>query len=251
MSYSSVNMKTGHPTPKYYLIRSILRARLQREHAPGSRLPSELELCREFRTSRITIQQALALLEKDGLIRREQGRGTFYLGEPEHAPQGKLSGLLESVMKYRAGAFARVVSKKVVPANPRVARRLGLPPGSSVVSIDRVGVIDDQPTLYIAAYLPEAIGSRLLDDDAELSQRKAIVSILQDKHGIQITSVQQTIAATLADPSFSSHLGVEMGEPVLEVERTYFGVGGLPVNFSVSFYRTDRYRFEIAMKEWR
>jgi GntR family transcriptional regulator len=254
LSYSPVNMKrgqSGQPLPKYYLIRSVLRARLQREHAPGSKLPSELDLCREFGTSRITIQQALALLEKDGLIRREQGRGTFYLGEPEHAPKGKLSGLLESVMKYRAGAFARVVSKKVVAATPRVAERLRLSPGSPVVSIDRVGVIDDQPILYIAAYLPEPIGSKLLDDDAELSQRKAIVSILQDKHGIQIASVQQTIAATLADPIFAPHLGVEMGEPVLEVERTYFGGDGRPVNFSVSFYRTDRYRFEIAMKEWR
>jgi GntR family transcriptional regulator len=239
------------PLPKYYLIRSVLRARFQREYGPEARLPTELDLCREFGASRITIQQALALLEKDGLIRREQGRGTFYLGEPEPPPQGKLSGLLESVIKYRAGAFARVIHKKVVPATPRVAERLRIAPQSTVVSIDRVGVVDAQPVLYIAAFLPELIGARLLADDTELSQRRPIASILQDKHGIEITSVQQTIAATLADPAFAGHLGVEMGEPVLEVERTYIGKTGQPVNFSISFYRTDRYRFEIAMKEWR
>lgn len=63
--------------------------------------------------------------------------------------------------------------------------------------------------------------------------------------------MQQTIAATLADPAFAAHLGVEVGEPVLEVERLYLGADGQPVNFSITFYRTDRYRFEIVMKEWR
>ncbi len=237
--------------PKYHLIKSVLRAHLQREYTPGSRLPSELELCQLFGASRVTIKQALALLEADGLIRREQGRGTFYLGDWARPTKAKLSGLLDSVMRYREGAFARVVGKRVVPASPRVAERLRLAQGSRVVAIERVGIIDDEPILFVSAHLPEDVGARLLEDDGELSQRKAIVSILQDKHGVEIASVQQTIAATSADPAFAGHLGVELGEPVLEVERTYFDVGDRPVNFSIAFYRTDRYRFEIAMKEWR
>ncbi len=239
------------PLPKYHLIKSVLRAHLQREYTPGSRLPSELELCRLFGASRVTVQQALALLEAEGLIRREQGRGTFYLGERARPAEAKLSGLLESVMRYREGAFARVVGKQVVRASPRVAERLHLAPGSRVVSIERVGIIDGEPILFVSAHLPEDVGARLLEDDDELNQRKAIVSILQDKYGVEIGSVRQTIAATSADPVFAGHLGVEVGEPVLEVERTYFGTGSRPVNFSIAFYRTDRYRFEIAMKEWR
>jgi GntR family transcriptional regulator len=242
-------MRTGQP--KYQLIRSILRARLQRDCTPGARVPPEHELCRTFGASRITVQQALALLEKDGLIRREQGRGTFYLGEPAPVTEAKLSGILESLMKYREGAYARVVGKRIIAATPRLAQRLGVPSESPLVSIDRVGIIDEQPVLYITAFLPEPIGARLLSDDEELNQRRAIVSILQDKYGIQIVSVQQTIAATLADPVFAHHLGIEVGEPVLEVERIYLGVDGRAVNFSTAFYRTDRYRFEIAMKEWR
>ncbi|HXH84184.1 MAG TPA: GntR family transcriptional regulator [Candidatus Tectomicrobia bacterium] len=242
---------TGRPTPKYLTIRSLLRARLQRDYTPGARLPPEHELCRTFGVSRITVQQALTLLEKDGLIRREQGRGTFYLGEPGQVAEGKLSGLLESLMKYREGAYARVVGKRVVAASPRLAARLGVEPESPLVSIDRVGIIDEEPVLYISAFLPEPIGAPLLTEDDELSQRKAIVSILQDKYGICIASVQQTIAARLADPVFAGHLGIEIGEPVLEVERTYLGADGRAVNFSTAFYRTDRYRFEIAMKEWR
>jgi GntR family transcriptional regulator len=245
-------MATGHytqPLPKYYLIRSILRARLQREGVPGARLSSEIEFCREFGASRITVQQALGLLEKEGLIRREQGRGTFYIGEPPPTDV-KLSGLVDSLIKYREGAHARVVAKKVVGATPRMASRLRVPIDTPIVLIDRVGVLDDGPVLYTTAFVPRSIGGPLLDEDENLT-RQTVASILQDKYGIELLSVQQTIAATLADPVFATHLGVEVGEPVLEVERIYLGNDGRPVNFSISFYRTDRYRFEIAMKEWR
>jgi GntR family transcriptional regulator len=234
--------------PKYYLVRSILLARLQREGVPGARLPAEVELCREFGTSRITVQQALRLLEKEGLIRREQGRGTFYIGEPP-AVEAKLSGILDSVMQFREGARALVLARKLVAATPRVARRLELAVDAPIWSIDRVAVLDDHPVLYTTAFIPRALGDLLVDDD-DLTLR-TVASILQDKHGIELTSVQQTIAATLADPAFAAPLGVDVGAPVLEVERVYLGNDGRPVNFSVTFYRTDRYRLEIATKEWR
>lgn len=237
--------------PRYQLVRSLLRTRLQREFVPGGRLPSEVELARAYSVSRVTVQQALGLLEKDGVIRRDQGRGTFYLGEGARRAEVKLSGLLESVMKYRDNAFARVLGKQVVSAPPRVAQNLQVPPHSPVVSIERVGIIDEVPIILINAWLPHELGARILQDDDDLSQKKTIVAILEDKYGIRVASVLQTIGATLADPAFAHHLGVEPASPLLEVERIYLDVDGRPVNFSTAFYRSDLYRFEVAMKEWR
>jgi len=111
------------PVPKYFMIKGVLRARLEREYAPGARLPSEAEFCKDFGVSRMTIQQALSLLTKDGLIRREQGRGTFYVGPSTPRTETKPSELLESVM--RREGFARVVREGVIVAPPRVAERLG------------------------------------------------------------------------------------------------------------------------------
>ena len=45
--------------------------------SPGAVLPSERELCDEFNVSRGTARQALAELEKAGIVYRKQGRGTF------------------------------------------------------------------------------------------------------------------------------------------------------------------------------
>jgi GntR family transcriptional regulator len=234
------------PVPKYFLIKSILESRLERTFAVGDRLPSEAELGVEFEVSRITIQQALALMEKDGLVKRERGRGTFYLGPSTRRRDAKPNQLLESLIRSQPDGFARVVSTSIIPASPLVAARLNLQKGSSVVAIDRVGIIGDEPILFIYAYLPMDVGSHLLDDKSLLT-KFTLGELVKDVCGIEICSVVQTIAATLADSGFAKHLGIEIGAPVLEGERTYSDQDGRPVIFSDAFYRADRHRFVVNM----
>lgn len=232
------------PIPKYLMIRSILESRLERHYAAGDRIPTEAEFGEEFQVSRITIQQALALMERDGLVSRERGRGTFYRGPNSRLREAKPSQLLESLIRNEPNGFAKVISTATVLASPRIIKHLRLPSGSSVVAIDRVGVIDDQPILYISAYLPVDIGSRILEN-MKLLTKFTLGELVTKVCCLKIGSVVQTIAATLADPAFAKHLGVETGAPVLEGERTYSDESGRPVVFSDAFYRADRYRFVV------
>ncbi len=232
------------PIPKYFLIRSILQSRLERTFSVGDRLPSEAELGKEFEVSRITIQQALALIEADGLVKRERGRGTFYLGATSRRKDAKPSQLLESLIRSRPYGVARVISTRVMPASLLVASRLNMVKASPVIAIERVGMIADEPILYINAYVPLDVGKNLLDDES-LMTRYTLGELLSDRCGILIGSVVQTIAATLADPTFAKHLGVEIGAPVLEGERIYHDQRGRPVVFSDAFYRADRHRFVV------
>lgn len=237
--------------PKYELVRALLQARLQRDLLPGAKLQSEFELARSFGVSRMTIQKALSLLEKAGIVRREQGRGTFYNGEGVKPTRIMLSGVLVSLTEHSEVAYARVLSKGVVGAPPRVADHLRIGSHAPVVSVERVGILAGEPILLILAWLPYEIGSKLLRDDEELSRQKTLVAILEEKYGIRVSSVTQTVTATLADPVFAPHLGVDIGSPLLEVERTYLDSEERPVNFSIALYRSDRYRFDIPVMQWR
>jgi GntR family transcriptional regulator len=238
------------PLPKYFLVRRILEARLDREYAPGARIPSEADLCHDFAVSRVTIQQALTQLEKEGRIRREQGRGTFYVGSPSRLTETKPSELLESVLKYREGAYMDVLRHAPERATPHVAQRLNLVPGAPVVAVERLTFVDHQPIAFIEAYLPEPLGAEL-DGHWELLRHATLASVLKDRRGVDIDAVVQTIGASLADPKFAHHLGIEAGAPVLEGERTYMDSVGRPVFLSLAFYRADRHRFVVTLKEWR
>lgn len=69
-------------TPKYLQLKEYLKGMILRgEIAPGSQIPSEHTLAKEFKLSRHTVRQALGDLENEGLINREQGRGTFCRGQ--------------------------------------------------------------------------------------------------------------------------------------------------------------------------
>ena len=66
-----------HPYPKYLQIADILRHRVLTQMRPGDRIVSEVELGIQFGVSRETIRQGLAPLEREGLITRTRGRGSF------------------------------------------------------------------------------------------------------------------------------------------------------------------------------
>src|SRR6185369_12990659 len=142
------------PVPKYFTIKAILEARLARDFAPGDKLASEQTLCAEFKVSRITIQQALRLLEKDGLLRREQGRGTFYSGPVTRRTEMKPSQLLESVVRRQLSGYMRLLSSSVVRAGPRIAERLAMSSDALVVTLDRIGAVESEPIIFMRAYLP-------------------------------------------------------------------------------------------------
>ncbi len=85
---------------KYLQVRDIIHGRIiSGEYAPGSLIPSESELMNLFGVAKMTIRQALAELEHDGLLRREQGRGTF-VKVPEHG-----SGRIVVIMPHKKSAM--------------------------------------------------------------------------------------------------------------------------------------------------
>jgi GntR family transcriptional regulator len=235
--------------PKYVTIKALLQARWEREMLRGDRLPSEKELCEQFQVSRATVQQALALFEQEGLIRRDQGRGSFYIGPQEPRTRQEPSRPLEAVIRDRDGTETRVLRRGIERPPARVAALLGLPRDERVVVLERLGLVEGAPLVFIYSYLPLSVGQRLLESEAEMSQM-SLASVLNDRHGAGIDRVDQVIAARLSDPMFAEELGVDVGVPVLEGERVYYA-GEKPVFCALSYYRGDRHYFTLSVKDWR
>jgi len=237
------------PVPKYHVVKTLLLARLEREFQRGERIPSAVELAANFEVSRVTIEQALDMLQANGVISREQGRGTFYQGVPHTRTEATWSGLLETVFRQRAGAYTKVLRSGWVNAPARVATRLAIEPGAKVAEIDRVGVIDEAPILLISMWLLPELGEHVLKNPEGVQRSATVVSFLKKKRRMKFGAIRQVIRATLADPTFAADLGVEVGAPVLEADRTYQDETGRRVIYSEALYRSDRYNFEVTMKE--
>ena len=237
------------PVPKYYLITNILRQAFAK-YERGERVPSEIELAQQFGVSRVTLQRALAQLVADGIVVRLQGKGTFYAGEGRKGGVQAISGALESLMIYENGASARVVGKSVLKeVPPDVRRQLELADDDEVVSFRRVAMVDGEPLAYIVNYLPSDIGMKLYDEDQALTFRP-IAYLLRERYGISLTRADQTIDAVLAEPEVANALDFPIGSPLLRIERTLFARKQRPIQFTRSWYRSDRHKYAVTLSHW-
>lgn len=240
------------PIPLYRQIKDTLRAGiLNGEYAPHSRMPSESELQAMFAVSRITIRQALGDLEKEGLIFKVHGKGSF-VSQPRTAFQdiATLQGFAEAMSGSGHEIVNRVMSFRIARAPAEVTTKLGLPDGANVAEIHRVRLLNREPVSYEVTFLPEQLGDKL--QRADLVARD-IFLILENDCGIALGSADLSIDAVSASAPIARALKIKAGAPMLRIERLTHDSRGQPIDFEYLYFRsgTFQYRLRIDRKHAR
>lgn len=245
---AGTKLQLQESVPKYLQIRALLQARFERECRPGDKIMSAADFAAEFGVSRMTVEQAMRLLENDGVIKRERGRGTYYVDEREPRTEAPITGLLESVFQVRPDATIRELSSSLAKSPGRVSQKLQLPQGSDVVELRRLGVIADEPIVILTIWLLPEVGERFLTRAYDM---KSTIMAELEGEGVKLGKITQLVRATLADPSFAFDLGIRAGEAVLEATRVFHDAQGMPIAYSEAHYRSDRHSFSVTIKESR
>lgn len=136
---------------------------------PGDPVPSETELARQYRVSRLTARAALQDLERRHLVRRIQGRGTFVLRRLDYriSADGPAS-FTEIVTRAGGNPSTTVEGVRTRAATAAERRTLALPPRSKVVELTRRRWLDGEPVAWGRSIMPSAlvpgIEGRLVDN---------------------------------------------------------------------------------------
>ncbi len=240
-SGSDVDSVKSGPVPRYYQLQEIIRERIRSgEWAPGSLIPSERELCERYGISRMTARQAISGLEAQGLLYREQGKGTF-VGQPVIAQQLlQLTGFTEDMIARKSKPGARVLSAEMWPADEETAQRLRIRVGQPVYRLRRLRLADGEP-LAVELTRVSFIGcERLLHYD--LGQ-ESLYRLLDGAFDIPLLEADEELHADLASEDEAELLQVVPGSPVLRTSRVMVTRRNQPVEYATSVYRGDKYRF--------
>jgi GntR family transcriptional regulator len=234
--------------PLYVQIESELRERIRAgKHAPGSRFPTDQNFCEEFNVSRATVRLALDSLQRDGMIHRFPGRGTFvnHLGDKPNSLQ--LKGSIERIITEgdSTGADQRIVTRDLTAPNALETQELKLTAGQKVVRFTGFRQLGDERIGCVTLTVPEETGERL---DVQVGGRYVSISkILSEKLGLKPLKIRQVISTSLAGPEIADALNIACEAPVLIVRRTFYGLGDAPLEVSVTSYPGDRHQYEIAI----
>ena len=234
------------PLPLYARLRDEIRSRiLDGRLAPGDKLPSEYELTEQHGVSRITVRQALTDLQTEGLIVKLHGKGAF-VSHPRAAQSlNRLQGLGEALAPQGQAVHSKRLSMKRLKAPAEVARRLELPPGTEVFHLVTLRYLDREPLSVNTSYLPPATGERLAR--ADISNRD-LIDVFEREFGLKVEQAQLEISARRASDKESRLLGIEAGEPVLQVQRLLCAEGVAPLQAETAVYRADAFSYKLDLR---
>ncbi len=227
--------------PRYYQLREILREQiLNGQWSPENRLPSERELSEQYGLSRMMVRQSVTELVKEGLLYREQGKGTF-IASPKITQQLlRLTGFTEDIKARSQKPTTKVLSAEMWAADSTVAEKLRIKEGQLIFRLRRLRLADHEP-LAVEMSLVNFIGcEKLLEEDLE---QNSLYRLLETKYGLPPAEAEQELEAGLAREEEAGLLKIEVGGPVLLTRRVTYTERGQPIEYAKSVYRGDKYKF--------
>jgi len=225
--------------PLYHQLYEILRDKILRgEWQPGDRIPPESELIERHQVSRTTVRQVLDMLVNEGLIYRQQGRGTF-VAHPT-VEQG-LVRIISFTADMRQRGFkpaSKVLSSGLIPAPQDIAEKLEIEPGEELARLERLRLADDEPMSIEESHLVHSYCPGVLRGDYASSPLR---EALERDYGIRLVGAKQVIRAILAPRNLARLLSIPPKSALLYIQRVSYSQQNIPVEFLHIYYRADRY----------
>lgn len=236
------------PVPYYEQLFAILKSRIVSGDIPvDERLPSELELSRDFGLARATVRQTMSRLEADGFARRVARRGVF-AAVPEPASGWIVQdteGFLESQIRHGGTGIETTVIDAGFRVPPRhVSEALGLAADEQAFTLDRARTLDGRPALFSTNWFPGASGALVAAASDVLDGTGSVNNALR-RGGFVIHGARRVIHATHAPKEVAQHLDIEPGEPVLRIRSLSWDSEDRRFDYYQTWVLTDTVPLEV------
>lgn len=230
----------GSVVPLYYQIQQHLLGQIRAGAIkPGEVVPSEQEISRRLRISRMTARQALKSLCDLGVTYSRRGKGTFVSESKLEKDFRQVLSFSEEMQRRGSRPRARVLSFEVVDASADVTEALRLSNGHKVISLRRVRLAGSSPMAIEWSRIPLQVCPDLVQT---FDPNSSLYRELVERYGIQIVVTDEVVEASLAGTEEARLLRLRKGTPVFMFSRTSYVQSGQPVEYVKSVYRGDRYK---------
>lgn len=234
------------PIPIYYQLKEIIVEMIENEELEAHDLiPTERELCKIHDISRMTVRMAIMTLVNEGVLYREQGKGTFVATQKPKHQLSRLKGLTEDMQDMGHKVDTKVLSFKKVPSSKIVAKNLNLNAGDDALEIQRLRIVNDTPYAIETAWFNPAKVPNLKRADIE---GRSLYEILREEYSIVPKYAKQTVDPIQLNEAEKEMFELEGDSLALLFHRSTYTENEEIFEYTKGIYRIDKHKFEIYLE---
>jgi len=241
-----MKLRREAPTPLYMQLKNVLVADIDSgQYKPHERLMSERELGEKFKVSRMTVRQALTEMIREGILYTQVGKGTYVNDSKIKQELQTLTGFTQDMRARGNVASGKVLEARIIPATLTLAAIFSVPMNTEIVLLSRLRLSDAMPLAIEDAYIRHQVCPGILEYDFS---KESLYNILVTRYNSILVRAEQTIEASLATPKEVELLQITSPSPVLRLERLSYNEQNMLVEYVISAYRGDRYKFHTTLQ---
>lgn len=232
--------------PKYYQISQEIFGLIESGAlTPGAKAPSENEIIEQYKVSNTTARKALQELEKNGVVSRVKGKGTFVLEPHIERSVTRILSFTKNMLNEGRKPSTKLVSLHLfepefsLSVNNRKYHLQG-----PLCKIQRLRFGDEIPILFETRY----ISLKFCPDIHKLDLETSLYEIYEKQYGLQLHEIKQELSAMMLDKNCMEQFGMEKPVPAFKVEGVTFCGKELILEMEESVYRGDIYSFNVTAK---
>lgn len=228
--------------PRYVQVASVLRRRIQEKHwRVGEKISTLEELEAEFSVARVTVRQAIELLQDEGLLKSHQGRGTFVIRSLENHRWLRLATDWDSLIdpiSENVLRFLDVGRPQELVVDPESGR-----PAKSYEYFKSVQLKGNEPYGVASVHVAKHIHDR----DPNGFRKRVALAVINEMTGLKIGRAHQTLRIAATDVETALQLKVPLNTPTAEAHCVVTDADGTVIYVGDIIYRGDRVVLDIEL----
>lgn len=223
----------------------ILTEKMENDLHEHEQLPSEREICNNYDVSRTTVRQAITELERDGLIYKIHGKGTFVSPKKVKQELVRFYSFTEEMKKLGKKPVSKVLSFDIIDADPKVLEKLSTSSDKKVYRFSRLRLADGIPMMIEETYLPYKIFNGLTKEDLETT---ALYDLFSNRFNIEIDHADEFFMPVMPVANDTKILNMPSSIPSLRIERFTFCSDTI-VEYTNSIARGDKFKYHVRLEK--
>ncbi|APW65814.1 MULTISPECIES: GntR family transcriptional regulator [Arcobacteraceae] len=226
--------------PLYIQLRNKLEKDIRENYSPKDLIPTELKLEEIYKVSRITIRKAIEELEKDNIVIKKQGKGTFVKEQKILYDANSIGSLTQRLSKQNHKLTTESIEFEIIKEDHYVKQLINC---ETLLCIKRQRYLDNKPFALMLNYLD----IKKVPNLKERFNIESLYTFLKDEYSIEFYNAEETVEAKDASKEEAKKLGIKENASLLSLHRLSFDKNNIPVEYSDIVIKADMYKHKIIL----